>query len=324
MPDSDPILTPSAGREVLITGSLAFDQIMDFPGKFQDHILPDKLHMINLSFLVEERRIQKGGCAGNIAYGLALLGERCRIVAAAGNDFGDYREYLEGLGVDLSGVRVFEDEPTAACFITTDRADNQITGFHPGAMARARELSLAEAARGRDLAYAVVAPDDPQAIVRHCREAKEIGLPLVFDPSFQVIALDGETLRTCADGAEVVLVNDYEFAVFREKTGLAEGDLLSLARIWVVTLGEKGSRILVRGGERIEVPAAPARGVKDPTGAGDAYRAGFVAGLLRGLDLATCGRMGSVSAVHAVEHYGTQAHHFTREELARRYHESFG
>lgn len=324
MPDSDPILTPSGGREVLITGSLAFDQIMDFPGKFQDHILPDKLHMINLSFLVEERRVQKGGCAGNIAYGLALLGERTRIVAAAGNDFGEYRSYLEGLGVDVSGIEVFDDEPTAACFITTDRADNQITGFHPGAMGRARGLSLAAAARGRDVAYAVVAPDDPEAIVRHCREAKEAGLRLVFDPSFQVIALDGDALRAAADGAEVVLVNDYEYAVFREKTGLSERDLLDLARVWVVTLGEKGSRIVVRGGERIEVPAAPAREVKDPTGAGDAFRAGFVAGLLRGLDLATCGRMGSVSAVHAVEHYGTQSHHFTREEFARRYHESFG
>lgn len=324
MPDSDPILTPSAGREVLIAGSLAFDQIMDFPGKFQDHILPDKLHMINLSFLVEERRIQKGGCAGNIAYGLSLLGERARILAAAGNDFDDYRSYLEELGVDVSSIRTFDDEPTAACFITTDRADNQITGFHPGAMARARELSLADAVRGRDVAYAVVAPDDPQAIVRHCREAKEEGLPLVFDPSFQVIALDGDALREAADGAEVVLVNDYEFAVFREKTGLSERDLLELARIWVVTLGERGSRILVQGGSRIEVPAAPVREVKDPTGAGDAYRAGFVAGLLRGLDLATCGRMGSVSAVHAVERYGTQAHHFTREEFAQRYRESYG
>lgn len=324
MSHSDPILTPSGGREVLVAGSLAFDQIMDFPGKFQDHILPDKLHMINLSFLVEERRVQKGGCAGNIAYGLSLLGERCRILAAAGNDFGEYREYLEELGVDLSAVEVVHDQPTAACFITTDRADNQITGFHPGAMARARSLSLAAAARGNDLAYAVVAPDDPEAIVRHCREAKEVGVPLVFDPSFQVIALDGGALREAADGAEVVLVNDYEYAVIQEKTGLSERELLELARVWVVTLGETGSRITIRGGERIEVPAAPAGEVKDPTGAGDAYRAGFVAGLLRGLDLATCGRMGSVSAVHAVEHYGTQSHHFTREEFARRYHESFG
>lgn len=324
MPDADPIATPSTGREVLVTGSLAFDQIMAFNGRFQDHILPDRLHMINLSFLVEERRVQKGGCAGNIAYGLALLGERSRILAAAGYDFEDYRRYLDELGVDTSGIRIFEEEPTGACFITSDRANNQIVGFHPGAMKRARELSLAEAARTRPAAYAVVAPDDPEAMVRHCREAKEAGLPLVFDPSFQVIALDGPVLREMADGAEVVLVNDYEYAVFREKTGLSDAEVLRLARIWVVTLGEKGSRILVRGGERLEVPPAKAREVVDPTGAGDAYRAGFVAGLLRGLDLGVCGRLGSVSAVYAVERYGTQAHRFTPEELAARYHESFG
>lgn len=324
MPDTDPILTPSSGGEVLVTGSLAFDQIMDFPGKFQDHILPDKLHMINISFLVEERRVQRGGCAANISYGLALLGERARIVAAAGNDFDEYRDYLEELGVDVSGIRAFEDEPTAACFITTDRSDNQIVGFHPGAMARARELSVREAAAAGKPAFAVVAPDDPDAIVRHCREAKEAGIPLVFDPSFQVTALDGEALRESARGARAVLVNDYEYAVFQDKTGFGDRELLDLAPIWVVTLGEHGSRILVLGDERIEVPACPAREVVDPTGAGDAYRAGFVAGLLRGLDLATCGRMGSVSAVYAVESYGTQAHRFTREEFAARYREAFG
>lgn len=323
-PVTDPILVPSAGQEVLVTGSLAFDQIMDFPGKFEDHILPDRLHMINISFLVEELRTQKGGCAANIAYGLALLGERPRIVAAAGGDFGEYRAYLADLGIDVGGIREFPDEPTACCFITTDQRDNQITGFHVGAMARARELSLAAAVDGRPAAYAVVAPDEPRAIVRHCREAKQAGVPLIFDPSFQVTALDGEALRESARGAEVVLVNDYEFAVFREKTGLQERDLLSLARVWVVTLGERGSRLLVRGGERLEIPPVPARRVVDPTGAGDAYRSGFVAGLLRGLDLATCGRMGSVAAVYAVESYGTQAHRFTREEFARRYHEAFG
>ncbi|MFW6175916.1 MAG: PfkB family carbohydrate kinase, partial [Acidobacteriota bacterium] len=142
MADADPLLTASDGKPVLVSGSLAFDQIMDFPGKFQDHILPDKLHMINISFLVEERRVQRGGCAANIAYGLALLGERARVVGAAGNDFGAYLEYLQELGIDTGGIRILDDEPTAACFITTDRADNQIVGFHPGAMARTRELPL--------------------------------------------------------------------------------------------------------------------------------------------------------------------------------------
>jgi adenosine kinase len=318
------IFKPHADREVLVAGSLAFDQIMAFPGKFQDHILPDKLHMINLSFLVEERRIRKGGCAGNIAYGMALLGERARVVASAGNDFGDYRAFLEELGVDLSQVRIY-DEPTAACFITSDRANNQITGIHPGAMSRARELSMAAAAEGRSPAYAIVAPDDPEAMVRHCREAKEAGVPLLFDPSFQVIAFDGGPLREMADGADFVLLNDYELSIFQDKVGVDDAGCLELAPVWVVTLGEQGSRILRRDGDPIDVPAAPVRTeVLDPTGAGDAYRAGFLAGLLRGLDLGVCGRLGAVSAVYAVEQYGTQTHHFTPAEFEERYRESFG
>jgi len=319
----DSLFTPNGDREILVTGSLAFDQIMDFPGKFQDHILPDKLHMINLSFLVEDLRLRKGGCAANIAYTLALLGERARIVAAAGNDFHEYREYLAELGVAVDDIRIFDDQQTACCFITTDRSDNQITGFHPGAMGRARELSIKEAVAAHPAAFAIVAPDDPAAMMRHCAEAKEAGVPLLFDPSFQVIALDGEDLRACADGAEVVLVNDYEFEVFKDKTGLTERELMALARVWVVTLGERGSRLLVRGEGRIEVPPAEARQVVDPTGAGDAYRAGFLAGLVRGHDLGVCGRLGSVAAVYAVESRGTQEHHYTPEEFAARYRASF-
>jgi len=321
---ADPIFTPSNGKEVLVTGSLAFDQIMDFPGKFQDHILPDKLHMINLSFLVSDLRLRRGGCAANIAYTLALLGEKPRIVAAAGNDFDGYRDYLEELGIDVSGIRTFDDLQTACCFITTDRSDNQITGFHPGAMGRAGEISLGDAANAQKAEYAIVAPDDPAAMLRHAREAKEAGVPLLFDPSFQVIALEGEDLRTAADGAEAVFVNDYEFEVFKEKSGLSEKDLMGLARFWVVTLGEKGSRILVRGEGRIEVPPAKAKEVVDPTGAGDAFRAGFMAGLLREQPLDVCGRMGSVASVYAVEHKGTQEHRYTQEEFAERYRASFG
>lgn len=321
---ADPVLTPSNGKEVLVTGSLAFDQIMDFPGRFQDHILPDKLHMINLSFLVSDFRLRRGGCAANIAYTLALLGEKSRIVAAAGADFDSYREYLEDLGVDVSGIRTFDDLQTACCFMTTDRSNNQITGFHPGAMGRAGEISLGEAAKARKAEYAIVAPDDPGAMLRHALEAKEAGVPLLFDPSFQVIALEGDDLRAAADGAEAVFVNDYEFEVFKEKTGLSEKDLMGLARFWVVTLGEKGSRILVRGEGRIEVPAAKASDVVDPTGAGDAFRAGFMAGLLRDQPLDVCGRMGSVAGVYAIEHRGTQEHRYTQEEFAERFHASFG
>lgn len=312
---------PSTGR-ILVTGSLAFDHIMVFPGYFKDHILPDKLHLINLSFLVDSLKKQRGGCAANIAYSLALLGERPRILAAAGSDFGDYKQWLAEQGVEVGHILEVAEEITASCFITTDKADNQITGFYVGAMARARELSLKGAADGA--AWAIVAPDDPEAMVRHCREAREAGMPLVFDPSFQVIAMDGEALAEAARGARFVILNDYEFAVFQEKTGASAADLLELADHWVVTLGEKGSEILRRGRDPLAIPAARPRAVVDPTGAGDAYRSGFLAGLARGRELAVCGRMGSVAAAYAIEQYGTQNHRYTAEEFARRYAENFG
>lgn len=320
----DSFRPPSREGRVLVTGSLAFDQIMDFPGHFKDHILPEKIHQISISFLVETFKKQRGGCAGNIGYSLALLGERPTIVATAGSDFAEYRQWLVDQGVDVASIRLHDDEVTASCFITTDRADNQITGFFPGAMRRAKDLSLRRAAEdGGGARLAVIAPDDPEAMLRHCREAREAGIPFVFDPSFQVIALDGEALAGAAAGARAVVVNDYEFAVFRDKTG-REGDaLFELAELWVVTYGEEGSRILLPGGESIEVPAAEASGVVDPTGAGDAYRGGFVAGLLRGAPLPVCGRMGSVAAVYAVESYGTQSHRYTQDEFWGRYADNF-
>lgn len=317
--------TPPKDRHVLVTGSLAFDQIMDFDGDFKDHILPDKIHTINLSFLVQEFKKQRGGCSGNIGYSLSLLGHRPRLLAAAGGDFEEYREWLVEQGIDVSGIQVHEEEVTACCFITTDRADNQITGFHPGAMSRARELSVRRMleASGDGIDYVIVAPDDPEAMVRHCRETRDAGIPLLFDPSFQVIAMDGDTLREAARGAYAVFVNDYEFAVFQDKTGVSGDALFELADMWVVTLGKKGSEIHTGPGETISVPAAKAARVVDPTGAGDAYRAGFLAGLLRGRDLAECGRMGGVAAVYAIESYGTQSHAYTQVEFERRYNESF-
>lgn len=308
---------------VLVTGSLAFDHIMDFPGNFKDHILPDKMHVINLSFLVGELKKQRGGCAANIAYGLALLGEPARIVAAAGEDFGEYRNWLAGEGVLVDGIEVFAGEITASCFITTDRANNQITGFFPGAMRRAGELSLRRHADGRT-ALAIVAPDDPQAMLRHAREAREAGVRFLFDPSFQVIAYDGEQLVEGARGAAALVVNDYEFAVFCDKTGHDARSVLELVEMVVVTLGERGSEIHRRDGETVHVPAVPGVAVVDPTGAGDAYRAGFAAGLVRGLPLEVCGRMGSLAGAYAVERYGTTTHRYTREEFAARYARSFG
>lgn len=310
--------------QILVTGSVAFDHIMDFPGLFQDHILPEKLHVINISFLVEKVEKQRGGCAANIAYSLALLGGRPRILAATGKDFEPYRRWLVDQGVDVSSIHVVDDEITATCFITTDRGNSQITGFYPGAMSRARELSLKESVNGRPVELAVVAPDDPEAMSRHCREAREAGVPLLFDPSFQVIALDGETLAAAARGARYMILNDYEFAVFQEKTGYADERVHELVETVVVTLGADGSKILRRDEPPIEVEAAPTTGVVDPTGAGDAFRGGFVAALGRGHDLETAARFGTVAAVYAIESYGTSNHRYTREEFRARYEEAFG
>lgn len=316
------MLTRGNGQ-VLVTGSLAFDNIMDFPGHFKDHILEDKAHVINISFLVEDLTQQRGGCAANIAYTMALLGERPRIVAAAGRDFEEYRRWLAEQGVDTGGIAIFNDERTACCFITTDKAHCQITGFYPGAMRRAREISLAAAAQD-GAAMVVIAPDDPEAMLRHCREARECGLPFLFDPSFQVTALGGEPLAEASEGAAALVMNDYEFSVFQEKTGLSADELRQRHEYLVVTYGERGSEILLRGGETIEIPGARAREVVDPTGAGDAFRGGFVAGLKKGYELPVCGRMGSVAAVYAIESYGTQRHAYTQREFFARYRENFG
>jgi adenosine kinase len=314
---------PSPDDQIVVAGSLAFDQIMTFPGLFKDHILPDKLHVINISFLVDRMERKRGGCAGNVAYSLALLGEQVRIVGTAGHDFSDYRDFLVGRGVDVSAIRIIDDVTTASAFITTDQSDSQIQGFYVGAMARAGELSLKELAGDR-ARLCIVSPDDPKAIVRHCREARESGLEFFFDPSFQVTHMDGPTLRDCARGARGLMLNDYEHAVFEEKTGYRGDAVFELVDLVVVTLGEKGSRILQPGEPPIEVPPATVTAAIDPTGAGDAFRAGFLAGWHQGLELAVCGRMGSVASAYAVENYGTQSHDYTRAQFDRRYADNFG
>ncbi len=320
---TSPALSVRRDGQVIVTGSLAFDQIMVFPGNFKDHVLPDKLHIINISFLVKEMRQQRGGCAGNIAYTLALLGHDPRVVATAGTDFDGYRDWLDRHGVDTSQIRVIDGVRTASCHITTDQADNQITGFYVGAMQHAGELSL-KAGLGDRPALAIVAPDDPSAMMRHCLEAREAGIPFIFDPSFQVTAMDGASLAEAARGASIMMVNDYESAVFCEKTGKTNDTIFDLIDMLIVTLGGEGSRIRIRDGREIAIPAARVDEVRDPTGAGDAFRAGFSAGLVHGFELEVCGRMGSVAAAYAVEHNGTQSHVYTREDFTRRYEENFG
>ncbi len=320
---SRPVPDLRANGQLVVTGSLAFDRIMVFGGNFKDHILQDKLHVISISFLVDDMRTMRGGCAGNIAYTAALLGDDPRIVAAAGSDFAAYRDWLDDQGVDTGGIVTIDDMPTASCHITTDQNDNQITGFHVGAMARARDIALADHAGPRP-GLVIVAPDDPEAMVRHSQESREAGIPFLFDPSFQVTAMDGESLAAAARGASAMLLNDYELAVFKEKTDTDDESIFELVDRVVVTLGGEGSRILSSTEQAIEIPAAPIAEMVDPTGAGDAYRGAFMVGLKRGLDLSVCGRLGSVAAAYAVEQHGTQEHAYTLEAFKDRYQTSFG
>lgn len=307
---------------IVVTGSIAFDHIMDFPGNFKDHILPDKVHMLNVSFLVDTLKKQRGGCAPNIAYNLALLGERPRIVAAAGVDFGEYRAWLEEQGVDTSGIYVVPNEYTSSCFITNDLKDNQITGFYVGAMREAGSLSLAEYGNGASLV--IISPNDPAAMTRYPRECRELGIPYVYDPGQQIVRLSGEDLLDGVRGTRCLVGNDYEMAMIAEKTGRQPESFLDLAETVIVTRGEQGSTILDRTHGTVEIPPVAARRVVDPTGAGDAYRAGILRGIARGEHPSRYGRVASLAGVYAVEEYGTQSHTYTKDELAERYAAAFG
>src|SRR5579871_5861502 len=223
------------GREVAVTGSIAYDYIMTFPGQFRDHILPDKLHVLNVSFLVDGLKRLRGGCAANIAYSCALHGLKPRVVASAGSDFRDYKVWLEEQGVDTSAVRVHDDLLTASCFITTDKQNNQITGFFPGAMARAHDVGL-KGLPGKKPALAIVAPNDPGAMKRYPEECRALGIPYLYDPGQQTIALSGKELESGIKGARAVVMNDYECAVVSEKTGRSPADMLELAEAVIVTL----------------------------------------------------------------------------------------
>ena len=315
-------MSNNSNCRVLVTGSLAYDFILTYPGKFQDHILPDKLHMINVSFLVDQVKKQRGGVAGNIAYTMALMGERVRILAAAGHDFEPYNEFLKAQGVETGDIKLLDDEMTATCFITTDMKHNQITGFYTGAMSHASELSVKDTLKGAD--YVIVSPDDPEAMKRHCQEAKEAGATLIYDPSFQVLAMDGEFLWEGARGAKALVLNDYEFAMFQEKTGKSIEELHQEIEVLVVTLGDQGSRIMPRGQDEIRVQPCTVDKAVDPTGCGDAYRGGFLTGLVNDCSLLECGQLGSVASAFVVEKYGTQSHSYSKAELAARYKKVYG
>ena len=306
--------------KIVVTGSIAFDYLMSFPGKFTEHFLPEHMQRVSLSFLVDSMDKRRGGCAPNIAYTLALLGERPYLMASAGQDFGDYREWLTAAGVDTSLVKQVADKFTASFFCTTDQENNQIASFYTGAMANAAELSF----RTIDACgLAIVSPNDPAAMLQYAEECRTIGIPYIFDPGQQCTRMSGDELRSCLVGASVVVSNDYEFEILRQKTGLGENDVLQTADALVVTRGEHGSYIYTPG-TRHEVKAVAPRRIVDPTGVGDAFRGGMMKGLAKGLGYEVAGQMGSVSAAYALEHLGGTSHSYTVAEFRKRYEQQFG
>ncbi len=312
---------------VVVTGSVAFDYLMRFPGRFVEHLLPDHLSRLSVSFLVDEMRRVPGGCAPNIAYSLALLGDRPLLLASAGQDAAEYRERLRREGVDVSGLVLHDDLFTASFFVSTDRDQNQLASFYTGAMARARELSIAGLG-ATNIALVVISPNDPAAMARYARECRQAQIPFLYDPSQQVARLSGEQLCEGLRDAAILIVNDYEFGILTHKTGLSREDLEAQVFALVVTHGPEGSTISVSEDgrrSRHEIPAARLeQEAVDPTGVGDAYRAGFIRGLRVGLPWQVAGRVGSVAAVFALESLGPQPPRYSPEQFRARYARNFG
>lgn len=304
----------------LICGSLAYDTIMVFPDQFKNHILPDKVHILNVSFLVPRMRREFGGCAGNIAYNLKLLGGDPLPMATVGQDFAPYREHFEACGIPLDHVKEIEDLYTAQAFITTDLDDNQITAFHPGAMMRSYENHVRDV---KDVDFGIVGPDGYEAMLQNSREFAELGIPFIFDPGQAMPLFNGAELRQMIEQATYVTVNDYESSLLQDKTGWSQADIASKVQAYIITRGPKGSEIHTPTGE-IHVPAATAMRVVDPTGCGDAYRAGLIYGFTHGMDLATTGRIASLMGALKIEHLGPQNQRFDYEEFAEQFRQQFG
>lgn len=309
------------GGSALICGSVAYDTILVFQDRFKSHILPDQLHILNVSFLVPEMRREFGGCAVNIAYGLKLLGDVGVPMATAGHDFTPYRERLAALGVPVDYIAVVPDQFTAQAYITTDLDDNQITAFHPGAMQEAHRNKVADVTL--DITLGIVAPDGRQAMIEHAAQFAAAGIPFIFDPGQGLPMFDGGELRTFIAQATWVTVNDYEWSMLRQKTGMTAADLMGQVDALVVTRAGEGSRIYADG-RTIEVPVASPRAIVDPTGCGDAYRAGLIHGLLRGFDWEVTGRVAALMGAIKIESRGPQNHEFTRAGFSQRFHDNFG
>ena len=304
----------------LICGSFAYDSIMIFPDRFKNHILPDKIHMLNVSFMVPQMRREFGGCAGNIAYNLKLLGGDGLPMGTVGKDFEPYARWMDRNGISRALIREFPDSYTAQAYITTDIDDNQITAFHPGAMGLAHENRVP---RDRGITLGIVSPDGRDGMLQHAEQFFEAGIPFIFDPGQGLPMFNGDDLRNFLRMATYLTVNDYEAQLVQERTGLTPHEMAEHVRAVIITRGAQGSRIYTERRE-IDIPPVKPAGVMDPTGCGDAYRAGLIYGLMLGRDLATAARIASLMGTIKIEHPGTQNHRFTPEEFATRYRTVFG
>lgn len=306
---------------IYVSGSLAYDRIMPFPGKFADHILPEKIHILNVCFLVDGLTEKFGGTAGNIAYNLSLLDEKPLILSCVGCDFGHYRDWLTKLDLPLRGLRQVEEEFTAGAYITTDQADNQITGFNPGAMKLTSDYSFGQEDSGP--ALAIISPGNVDDMLTYSHVYQERQIPYIFDPGQQIPVLGPGQLIELIAGAAMLISNDYELEMIMKATGLDQAGILERTGTVITTLGESGCRV-VREGEVTEIGSARARQVKDPTGAGDSFRAGLIKGMVLGKPLTVAAAMGATIASFSVEHHGTQEHCCTTDEFWQRYSENFG
>ena len=305
---------------ILLTGSVAFDYLMTFPGYFRDHILPDKLDSISLSFLVDSFSKRRGGIAPNIAYTLSLLGEHPHIMATVGEDFGEYRSWLESKGIDTSMLKVIPDSVTASFFCNTDRSNAQIASFYPGAMAHACEVSFRELPYRPDLT--IISPNDPGAMTCYVTECQELGIPYIYDPSQQLARLPAEDVKNGIEGALALMVNDYEYGLIQKMTGMTQADILAQVKFMVVTCGEQGAKVYAQG-EEYAIPVVPPACICDPTGVGDAFRGGFMTGLAHGWPWDLCGEMGALAATYCLEQMGPQGHTYSPAEFIARFREHF-
>jgi len=305
---------------ILVCGSVAYDSIMVFHDRFKNHILPDQIHILNVSFLVPDLRREFGGCAGNIAYNLKLLGGEPIPMATVGQDFGAYREHFEACEITLKHVKEIEDLYTAQAFITTDLDDNQITAFHPGAMMRSYENHVRDVA---GVKFGIVGPDGYEAMLQNSKEFAELGIPFIFDPGQAMPLFNGKELSQMIEQATYVTVNDYESSLLQERTGWNEKEIASRVEAYIITRGPKGSEVHDKSGMAL-IPAATAMRVVDPTGCGDAYRAGLIFGLMKGMDMATAGRIASLMGAIKIEHLGPQNQRFDYAQFADQFRQQFG